>query len=210
VVSLAGQGRIEEARQVLEGLAVAEPRTLLGILLGLTKLAERIPKAQRQELGHLQLQAARRLDEQRAALDEGEQRLLDESRAEAYLAAGNIYDAALLYESLLKTQPRDRRLLRIVTELLEQQGTPEALRRAKEFWQRIEALEKRGDRAWLEARLHVAECAQRVGDTTEARKLIGVARALYPELGGADLKQRFEALERKLPASASSSQAPRP
>lgn len=198
VVSLAGQGRIDEARRVFESLAAVEPRTLLGITLGLTDLAKQIPAQQRQALAHLQLDAGRRINEQRSSLNAAEQRALDLSLAEAYVAAGNVYDAALIYEALLKAQPDDRRLLRTVAELLSQHEGQEATRKSLELWRRIERMEKRGTPLWLESRWQMAELTARLGQHEEAGRLITFTRLVAPEMGGEELRKKFEELERRL------------
>ena len=57
----------------------------------------------------------------------------------------------------------------------------------------------KGSRDWLIARYELAACAVAMGEFDEARKLIGLTRVVYPELGGPDLKARYDALEQSLP-----------
>lgn len=197
IVSLAGLGRIDESRQILDGVA-ADSRALLGLLQGLAVPAEALTPDQRQALGHLQLQAARRLGPQRSALDAPSQRVLDLAMAEAYAATGNAIDAAALYESLLKTDPRNRAWLKRSAELLAEGGNPESLAKGKQQWQRIEALSRSGDPEWLEARYRTAELSARLGDAAGARMLIANARVLHPDLGGGEWREKFATLERQL------------
>lgn len=198
VVSLAGQGRIDEARQLFDSLAVADPSALLGLLQGLTRLAEQIPEERRIPLAHLQLETARRLREQRTELTDQQRRVLDECLADAYLAAGNVVDAVAIYETLLRSAPADLSRTRLIAGLLERDGTPHGLTKARSYWRQIERAERPGTPGWFEARLRLAECALRGGDLDEARKLIAVTRLAYPELGGSELKARFDQLDARL------------
>lgn len=201
VVSLAGQGRIDEARQLFDSLAVADPASLLGLLQGLTRLAEQIPAERRIPLAHLQLETARRLRDQRTELTDEQRRVLDECLADASLAAGNVVDAVAIYEALLRSAPADLSRMRMIADLLEREGSPDSLTRARSYWRQVERAERPGTPGWFEARLRLAECALRCGDREEARKLIAVTRLAYPELGGSELKVRFDQLEAKLTRS---------
>jgi hypothetical protein len=196
MISLAGQGRIDDARRVFQELSAADPASLLRLLKGLSSLAAVIPAEHRAELAHLQLDAAQQLRLQQPDLSPADKHDLDAAIADAYLAAGNILNALPFYERLLQENPRHRDRLRTVAELRMQLGDPDSLQRAKGYWQRVEKLEQRGSPAWLEARLQVADCAVRLGEKADARKLVALTRLVYPQLGGPELKSRFEAVER--------------
>jgi tetratricopeptide (TPR) repeat protein len=199
IVSLAGQRRIAEAQQVLDSATQARPQELLAVLHGLVQLATDIEPQRQQALGALQLAAARRLDGRRAELDPAARRTLDECRAQAFAAVGQIDDAIKVYEELLQASPSNRELLRTTAELLLRSPSKEALSRAKQTWRRLEAREKPGSPAWLEARYQVAASTLALGQTDECRKLVGVTRLLYPDLGNPELKQRYEQLAAQLP-----------
>ncbi len=198
IVSLAGQRRIAEAQQVLDSATQARPQELLAVLHGLVQVAEDIEPQRQRALGSLQLAAARRLDTQRAELDPAARRMLDECRAQAFAAVGQIDDAITVYEELLQATPNNRELLRTTAELLLRSPSKGALSRAKEAWRRLEAREKPGSPAWLEARYHVAASTLALGQIEECRKLVGVTRLLYPDLGNPELKQRYEELAAQL------------
>jgi hypothetical protein len=198
IVALAGQGDLRTARDEFHELALTDPQQVLELLHGLSDLTESIPADQRKALGHLQLDAVRELRASEHDLSEDDRRAVALLEAEAYEATGNLVDAAAASERLLAESPQDGALLQNAAELLLRLDTPEAAARARPLWLKIEKQSTKGSREWLIARLHVAECLLRTGEADESRKLLGMTRLVYPELGGADLKARYDALELKL------------
>lgn len=198
IISLAGQGRLGEARHVLGNLDETDPTSMLGILHGLTEMTSFIPEEQRRELGHLQLQAARRLESRRDTLDPIQRQQLDECQAQAFVATGDLPEAAEIYERLLAEQPRNRRLIDDVIKIYMDRGKPSDLQKAKSWWMRRETYETPGSTNWLTARLKTAELMHRLGERDEARKLVKVTRILYPNPADSELKAGFDRLAREL------------
>lgn len=201
IVALAGQQRTAEARQLLNRLNQTGPDELLAMLSGLADISRNTDEQVRRELADLQIQAADRLLEQRDRLDAESRRLLDETRAEAYEARRRPHDALIVYQSMLEQEPRNRQLVRKCAELLASTGDPRELRLAYDYWKRLVSLERQGERSWLEARFELADCGLELGQVEEARKLVGVTKLLYPELGGADLRRRYADLEARIAAA---------
>ena len=198
IVSLAGQQRLDEARTLMFRLGQTSPDAMLGILLGLTELTSQVEPMRQYELGRLQLEAVRRLSESRSELSAQKQALLDGAHAEAMVATGNSLEAAKIYESLIKKSPRDVRLIENVIDVLSKTGRKEDLERARAWWTRYERLHKAGSPEWISARLSIAELDRQLGRPEEAKKLLGVTRALYPELGTPELKAEVTALLKEL------------
>lgn len=197
ILSLARRERFDDARQILATLTGTSAPELLGVLGGLTELAEGLPAPQQRELGQLQLDTARRLQARRTELDDAARRQLDVALAQAYIATGNLPEAVAIYEALLTGAANpDKNLIRTVAGLLTRRGQPADLEKARGWWQKLETLERKGSREWLEVRLALGEALLAAGQTAECRKLIRVTRLLYPELGGTDLRERFDTLDR--------------
>lgn len=198
IVSLAGQQRLEEARQLLTGLQTADADALLGILIGLTELTSKIDPQQQRELGRMQQVAVTELQRHRSNLTPQQQSLLDLSRAQAYIATGDLPEAADVYESLIRQSPRDRRLIRQVIAVYRQRGQTDDLEKARQWWVRLEQLENPGSANWVEARLNIADLLVTLGRKDEARKLLGVTRTLYPALATPELKAQGDAIWKRL------------
>ncbi|MEW4527591.1 tetratricopeptide repeat protein [Maioricimonas sp. JC845] len=200
IVSLAAQGRLPDAALILNDLSAANPQALLQLLAGLARLESQIPSGQRQALGRLQLQAADRLAARANQLTDPQQTLLKRCRADAHALAGQLPEAIALYEELLARFPNNRELLKLLSDLLMRQSSSDSIARALQLWRQLERMSRKGTQPWLEARFHVAECLYELGRYDECRKLIGVTRVVYPELGGNELKQRYKDLEAKVTA----------
>ena len=194
IVSLAGQGRVADARRLLEQVAADEPAHRLDVLKGLTDVAAEIGIEHRAGIGRMQLELAGQLKEQLTSLPDDQQRTLDMALAEANVAVGQWQPAARLYEELLWKQPQDREVVAALAQLYEDCGTPSCLAQAAKQWEKLEGLQRKGTVEWLQSRYHLAWCSHRLGDDEAARKLVGVTRVLYPQLGTPSLKARYEAL----------------
>ena len=198
IVTLAGGGRFDEAKSLIETLADSDARDVLGILDGLSELTANADTKTRNRMGKLQLNAARELDRRRNELQPQEQKRLDHCLGQAYVATGRSTQAIEVYMSLLSRAPKDRRLLKTVAELLTDCGTRECLQNAIRQWRKLESMERAGEPAWMNARYQVVWCLFSLEQHGECRKLLAVTRLLYPALGGAELRGRFAELERKL------------
>jgi hypothetical protein len=198
IVSLAGQSRFNEARQLLDQLAAADEQTYLDVLVGLAELAKLLPEAGRREIGRIQQAAVEKFQPRRGTLGPQAQRQLDEILAAAYVASGDLPEAVQIYERLLSAEPGNTRLQRTIAELLVARGTPPDLRRAEQVWAELERQSPPGSVPWLEVRLERLKALVAVGELPAARKLLGVTRILYPALGNAELKQQYELLAQQL------------
>lgn len=214
VLSLAARNRGAEAIELIESLADAPPGDLLAVVQGLAGLGDAASGAAAPaafgaadgpvgpRLDDLRQTAADLLSRRRAELSPEEARQLDLALAKANLAGGRAAAAAEQYEAALADRPNDKGLLtRAATELLDS-GEPEAARKARGYWRRLEGLEKAGTEAWLRARAKVVESSLALGDVAEARKVLTATRLLHPQLGGAETKAIYDALQRKLDAAA--------
>ena len=195
VISLAGQRKIAEAERLLDSLEKAGPDELLSMLDGLTAVSARCDSSTQHMVAELQLRALQDLAlSTRQELSATQRTRLWRARAEAYAATGQVSKAITASELLLEKSPRDSKLLRSTADLCEQLETNAGNKQAKGFWRRLEGVLKAGSPEWLEARWHVIRCCQKLGEQTEADKLLKVTKLLYPDLGGATMKAKFDGL----------------
>lgn len=198
IVSLAGQGLSDRAETLVRELSNSNTQDVLSVLDGLMQVAKDSDSTTRRNLGQLQLQTALELHRRRDQLDPDEQKRLDHCRAQAYLATNKPQEALTIYNQMLSAQPKDSALQAEVANLLAETDDRQALSKAKQLWRTLEARSKPGSLPWLKRRYHVARCSWKLGQRDEARKLLGVTKLLYPELGNAELKLQYEQLQQEL------------
>jgi predicted Zn-dependent protease len=195
VVSLAGQGKFQEARDMLQKLSKTSPPELLRILDGVAPLQADDEQDPFHKLGDLQLEAALRLDQQRAELSPAQQRRLDECLARAYVATRQADRGIEIYEKLLQQAPRDKPLLTSYAELLVKCATKECLKKAVAAWQKLEAMQKAATPEWFALRYQVCRTLVLMEDFAEAGKLLKMTRLLYPRVEDEQWQQKFSELE---------------
>lgn len=194
VISLAGTEKMGEAEALFNSAFTTKPDDLLVLLSGLSELSRGLDDRARNDLGRIQLAAARRLSQQRAELPEKTREQADRCLAEAYVATGDLPEAIELYEAMLRKHPRDMSLLQTTASRCLDRGHPENLDRAKEIYRQLESMERAGSDSWLRHRLAIARITFRQGEVEECQKLVQVTRILYPKLGGDDLKSQYDHL----------------
>jgi tetratricopeptide (TPR) repeat protein len=198
VVALAGNGRPVEAARVIDSLAAASPRDLLVIVDRLAPFVAS-PNRQRQiQYATLQLRAVEQLSQHRSSLSAQEQDQLDQSVGRALLASGQITKALEIYERQATAAAKDASRQREIATLLSGFEPRECAVLAKQCWRRAESLTKQGSAEWLTARLGVISTGIQLNEIAESKKLMSLTKILYPDLGGPDLKSRFEAADRQL------------
>jgi len=198
IIALAGQGNPSAAQSLVESLETAGTDELLSVLNGISQINLDLTPAVRRELGMLQLKSAEKLVTRRSELKPQQANRLDLCLAEAYLAIDQPIRALEYYQALLKQSPNDTSLIKQVALLLERCGTKQCLQQASKKWQTLIATKKPGTLAWLDIRLHIIQTAFGSGNEAEAKKLLGVTKLLYPELGNAEMKSRYREAEARI------------
>jgi tetratricopeptide (TPR) repeat protein len=198
IVALAGRQDVKGAIELVRRLTESDPSEALGVLDGLSVVADRADAKTRGDLGELQLQSALALDGQRKQMTATERSRLDRCLAHAYVATRQPMRAMRLYEQLVKAAPRDRKLLRTLAELQLACDTRECLEQARKNWRKLESYEKAGSDAWMAARYHVTLSDYRMRKFNDCRKLLLVTRLLYPKSGTPEIRKGLAELQAKL------------
>jgi hypothetical protein len=195
IVLLAGQHRFDEAERLLEDLGSSGSDELLALLDGLGEVAARRAASTRRLVGELQLRVSQKLIDGMARLNDSQQQRLWKARAEGFVATGQPTKAIAVYQQLVEKSPRDATLLRIAADLCASLESPTGFQQAKKFWRQREGLLKPGSPDWFEARRQVIHCCRKLGEHSEADKLLKVTKLLYPDLGGEESRKKFSELE---------------
>jgi len=183
IISLAGQGELATADRLLQQLTLSEPAELLTILDGLGRLVDQAQNAPQHQLGELQLRAALALQRKSDQLTPEQRQQLQNCLAEAFVAAGRYAEARSAYQPLLRLNPPQRRFQESYARLLLKFEDRASREEALGLWQQFAKQEPAGTERWLEIRLEVARTLLLLKRNEEAKKLLSVARILYPKLG---------------------------
>lgn len=197
IVSLAGQGRATQARDLLTSLTTTTPKDLLRIVEGLFAVPKDLRSTTKGDLDELRLQAVENLARHREQLAAPEQRRLDLCLVQAYLDTGQFRKAIERHDSLATQAARDPALLQRLAEVVSGCDRPECREKAQATWRKLESVLAAGSAEWFHARYQVALIAVELGRLDECRKLIGVTKLLYPELGGEEMRKKLLELERR-------------
>jgi len=202
VVSLAGQGRSGEAGRLLAQISGGSTEQLLGMLQGLERVAATARPEVRSELARLQLRAIKLLRAGRTSLSPAQERTIKGIHAQSLSDAGRTEEARQAYEALAEAYPRDGAVQEAYANLLltrlDQAPTDAArkkpIKTALKKWRELEKKSPPQSRRWFLAKYWVARLQFELGNKTQAAKIVTLLRLLHPELGGPDMKPRFEEL----------------
>jgi tetratricopeptide (TPR) repeat protein len=119
------------------------------------------------------------------------------AEADAMAAAGRRQEAIAAYRKLAAEYADNAAVQRGYAALLRQGNDNTSLSAALAQWRRVEERTKSGTTEWFAAKYEVALLHERLGDKPQALRVVTLLAALYPDLGGAELKSKFEALRKR-------------
>lgn len=192
-LSLAGQGRSDEAIPLLEQLLNAPAEQRLELLLGLEGLG-RGNASSSNELSAVRLKLAQSLEPDQHTISVEERRQWQLAWARALAAAGQTEDASRRYAALLEAQSDNQAAQYEYAQLLADSSDRASLQRALKLWLDVLAGADPQSQRWFEAKYHLARTHFQLGDPGRAAKIIRLTQVLHPELGTPQLKQQFTEL----------------
>jgi hypothetical protein len=119
------------------------------------------------------------------------------AQAEALVAAGRRDEALTAYRKLAAELPGDAAVQRGFAALLSAGGDRASLAAALGQWRLVESKSRAGTAEWFAAKYEIAALHERLGDKKQALRVVTLLAALYPDLGGAEMKEKFEALRKR-------------
>lgn len=119
------------------------------------------------------------------------------ARVEALAAAGRREEALAGYRQLAADFPNDAAVQRGYATLLGQGDDRATLAAALDRWRLVERRTRSGTAEWFAAKYEVAALHERLGDKPQALRVVTLLSALYPDLGGQEMKAKFDALRKR-------------
>lgn len=195
VFALATQSRRDEASRLIEQLSGRDAGQMLTLLEGFARIGQSAPPEARRELAELSLRTAGGQAEAGTGLSPEARRRLDLLVAQALDATGRADEALKKLELLAKAAPQDGAVQEEFARLLLVGGRDAASwNAALAKWREVEQRSRPGTDRWFRAKYYLALTHERLGNCQRAAEIITLTQVLHPEMGGPEMKAKFEEL----------------
>ena len=199
VSALAQRQRYDEAADVLRQGAGGSANDLLALLERLNQAIGRAKPGERPTLIRLEQQTLAELDAKKPRFDDAALRRFQIARLRTLIDAGQEKPALALAESLAKKFPDDGSVQEDYARLLGRTGDPAQVRLALARWREVVERSRPGTPRWFHGQLGMAQAQLALGNRTQARTIVKIVEASYPDFspagGEKDAEQRAAFLD---------------
>ena len=157
---------------------------------------QKSPSASRRIAQTIERTVTTALDEAADSTDAQKRRWII-ARGEALLELGRVDDAKALTEQLVERSREDQRVQELRARVLTS-GSHSDQQEALLLWQNLVRRSAKASPPWYRAKYGLAKTHAQLGNHEAARKTIALVEALYPDLGGPQLRQQFQNLKAEL------------
>jgi predicted Zn-dependent protease len=116
---------------------------------------------------------------------------LERAQAELLARTGDRDAAVTTFKGLVAKYPKDATVRRRLAELLAEGSTRAEWEASLAQWRALAEGLRPDTPGWFEAKYRTAEMHARLGNRKTAARVVTVLRITRPELGGAEMKERF-------------------
>ncbi len=195
LILLTRAGQHLPARSLIDQVAAESPNDLIPLAIDLQTLTEHWNREARQPIAELRIQALNTGSLQPEPLSLKQQFVVDQALADAHELLNHREQVLAACRRLLKANPADVNLLRRLADLEGRGASAADWKSARDRWRKLESLEQAGSKEWFKARAGVIQTSIQLSDRAEAEKLLRATRSQSPDLGDAETRARFKALE---------------
>ncbi len=196
IEALFGSGDVAKARQQIARFDGSWVDLIFGLhqVTDGVRLLSREAGINRREAASLKLDAFAGLKKSAQKVDEKDRIALRLIEANALRLTGKAADSLTIIRTLAEAHPNDGRVQRRYAELLLQQPDDESLQMALKKYREIVRRSPPQTNAWFSAKYGQAKSQFKLGNAARAAQMVRMLRVLHPELGGTELRKRFEKL----------------
>lgn len=194
IVALVRGGQTRDALQWLQQTTGQKSSDALSLLDALLAELQSAPEARKSALAGVLLTAV----DATAAAAKGDaemQSLLVRYRAAALAGLNRDQEAIVLYNTLAPQRSRDGAVQEEYAQVLSRSDGTADREQGLQQWQRVERGSRQGSPRWFRARLARIQLLKELGHGEEAAKLLALTRLVHPDLGGEEMRGRFEAID---------------
>jgi len=196
IEALFGSGDVAKARQQIARFNGSWVDLIFGLhqVTDGVRLLSRETGINRREAAEFILAAFAGLKKSAQKVDEKDRIALRLIEANALRLSGKSADSITILRTLAEAHPNDGRVQRRYAELLLQQPDDESLQMALKKYREIVRRSPPQTNAWFSAKYGQATAHLKLGNVTKAAQMVRMMQVLHPELGGTELRKRFEKL----------------
>ncbi len=197
VAALAGEDRMDQAGQAIAAIQSRDGRLWLTMMEDLARTSRALPERALPAVGKLQLQAAKNISHLRAEFDAPSQKRYDLLSAQATAMSGDTAKAIQLFDKLAQDHARDAGIQEALGRLLVDSNDKQMLNAALNLWRDVAKKSREATPLWFRARYYTALAHHKLGNRDQSTNIVRTVAALHPELGGPELKAKFQELLKK-------------
>ncbi len=194
VPTLAAQGRIREAEELLKQIPIGSIERWLAMIDTLAELTDRAAANRKRPLAELQLVAIGDLLARRDELDPIAMQHVTRLQAVTLAQAGQRAPAIEVLESLAEQNPRDGQTQEELASLLTASEDSATLKMAVAKWREVAQKSRPGSPRWYRAHYGLARAQLSLDNPAQARFTIQQVERAHPDFGGKEMKARFQQL----------------
>ena len=196
IQALAGTGQTDEAENKIETFS----GDWIGLIFGLdqvnsgVRLLSSDRRHSRRKLAALKVVAFHKLQQSSQQIDSKDRLALGLMEANALDLLGKNLEALTILRGLASDYPKDAPVQQRYADLLLQQPDKENLQIALKKYGALVRYSPPQSKRWFLAKYGQAATRLKLGQAAKAAQNVRMLQVLHPELGGTDLRQRFEEL----------------
>jgi hypothetical protein len=196
VAALAANGDTNAAAEQLKKLSAVDRAVLSKLNADLAQISASASESKSRSIAPLRIEVLRLLrsspPDAKAGPLADKRPSLRIAEADALATAGRRAEALAAYQALATEFPDDATVQHKYGTLL--LAANDQLPTALAQWRRIEQKSRPGTPLWFEAKYSIALCHERGGEKQQAARVVTLMAALYPDLGGREQAEKFQAL----------------
>ena len=208
ILATVTQGRSDEVALLLaeiaasagkNGSAAENTSALLAILKSLERFSKTAADTKMaRQYAQLQLTVVELLEKHADTLPPADRNELLLGKAQTLLTLDRPEEALPIYAQCAAAYPKSRAVqteyARVLGVCGEKTKNAETLKKARDQWRAVEKNSQPKTDAWFAAKYEVIRLYILLGEKEQAGKMYETLRVLYPELGGRQMRQKFEKL----------------
>jgi TolA-binding protein len=201
VLSQGDHGDLSSSQQRLDQLRELPADRIYDSLHTICTRLAGTPDAESSAQAQLALVVLEKLQPRLSELSTDQRRRCELWHALALWRCGKTDAAASCFAALIKQYPQDTDVVAAYAQMLSGSQASQSWRQALSLWRQVEGESKPGTAQWFCAKYELARLHHLLGNDRQAARIIRLTELLHPDLGGSEMKGRFDELRKQVGSS---------